>query len=327
VNSPAEAQDNPHPLPRPVTLSPQDQAAVDLVLGRQASPCDPARQQRLASVLRVLGACPAESPRTNLVAQTLQRVAATANKPWNPRTEPLRFPVSPFSLAEIGAIAAMVIVGFSLALPVLVRHRAEARRIACQSNLALAGVALERYAADFNGYLPRGEVQPGSPWFNVGQVRRDEPVESNSAHLFLLARQGYISPETLNCPENAHAPVRLARDSRDWPTAQAVGFSYQNQYSPRAQRVTDNPSLAILADRNPLFVIQPGEGLKTRGLRADAPSFAHGGRGQNVLVGAGNADWRTRPVMPGGDNIWLPRSTFSYTGTETPDTGDAFLVP
>lgn len=322
---PEPSKDDLAPAKSPVTLGPADAAAVDALLSGETGTCEPARMARVQAVLKLVSACPAPAPGDDLVARTLHRVARS--KPWSQRLEPLRFASFPFSLAEFGAVAAMIIVGVSLTLPALVRHRGEARRVACQSNLALAGMALERYAADFAGYLPRGDVRPGSPWFNVGQTHRGEPVESNSAHLYLLARHGYVNPQTLNCPENAHAPVRLARDAYDWPSAEAVGFSYQNQYSARAIRVDDNPALAILADRNPLFVVRPGEGIQQRGLQADSPSFAHGGRGQNVLVGAGQADWKTRPVMPGGDNIWLPRGRFGFAGNETADFNDSFLVP
>ena len=89
--------------------------------------------------------------------------------------------------------------------------------------------------------LPRGPVDPGGTWYKVGTRTGDsEPVESNSANLYLLVRQNYISPALLYCPENHKTPKNLPTDGYDWPNYEAVPFSYQNQAQP--MRLNDDPA-------------------------------------------------------------------------------------
>ena len=85
--------------------------------------------------------------------------------------------------ADLLAVAAMMLIGASLLLPVLNRMRADARQAACAGNLAVAGTAFGRYATDHGHTLPRGKVRPGTVRWSVGQPEQPEGlVQSNSAH-------------------------------------------------------------------------------------------------------------------------------------------------
>lgn len=237
-----------------------------------------------------------------------------------------RLPALSISMPEIAAIAAMILMAISLGLPMLTRHRDDARRLACESNLATAGVALSQYANDYDGIMPRGDSRPGTAWWKVGN-ESDGNAQSNSANLYLMARQNYINPTSLSCPNNEHAPANLTRDMHDWPEYNAVSYSYQNQYTPKATQLNQNNMLAVLADKNPLFYADGKELHHLADFEPNLPSMRHNRQGQNILLSSGSVQWSRNPVVR-GDNIWLVSGVDNYTGTETPRSiNDAFLVP
>jgi hypothetical protein len=283
----------------------------------------------------LLDQAPAPDPSDDLVKRTLHRVIAAQSIDLDiVRTHHVgrSGPGLPVRLSEIVAVAAMVLIGVSLALPVLARHRAESMRIACEANLAASGRAFGQYAADYLDVMPRGRIEQGSPWYRVGYTYNDIlPVRSNSANLYMLARMRYVDPTTLGCPENAHAPRHMTADMYDWSRPDDVSYSYQNQFGHRATRMSQYPNLAMMADKNPRFNIRAEDGMKLYYLSVlpdSTVSSMHTMRGQNVLYADGSVWWSTHPIMPNGDNIWLASGISSYNGTETPAAlDDAFLVP
>ncbi|MEX0885198.1 MAG: hypothetical protein WD009_02055 [Phycisphaeraceae bacterium] len=350
---PPEPDERPLPL---IRLSSADAEALDAILAARAGdPTGPAlarvdneRAHRVQGLLDVIGAWPAgeadeglagdEAAVDALVEATLER-ARHARQRERFATQAQMFseagpgPGPGWRQVASGAFAA--IIALALLLPALEHNRFEGRRVGCAANLSQAGLAMGGYAADNNGDMPRGRTEPGAPWWRVGQPAADEnaPVPSNSAHLFLLVRQGYIEAHQLTCPENHRAHGRIAEDAQDWPSADAVSFSYQNQYTAEPQKLADQNHLAVLADRNPLFRIRVGE------FRFDAespritPSRAHARRGQNVLTADGAVRWQVRPLIrvPGSGqvtNIWVADGVTEFTGHEIPSgPGDSFLVP
>jgi len=328
------------------SLSEADAAAVDAFLEARAAaartsagvggspPMAPAEQSpRAAALFALVGSYGDTFPPASLVDSTVNRVAvaASALRITEAANEPRRLSMPSLSLRlpEILTVAAMIVIGTSLALPVLVRTREDARRFACEANLTMAGGALLRYAADHDDIIPRGRAMPGVAWWNVGMTpRRGGTVESNSAHLYLLVRGGYVSADTLACPEYADAPRGMNDRMHDWPRYEAVSYSYQNQYSKEAVRLSHAPSIALLADKNPLFSVMREQGLHMRqDIPATAASSTHDGRGQNVLASSGAVRWMAEPVFA-GDNIWLADGVHHYTGTEGPaGPDDTFLVP
>lgn len=324
-------------------LHAEDAAALDAIIEAQAwTPrlaadtqsvaVDPSRLERVSDVLMVIGSAPVGEPSDDLVRRTLHRVVTVRSVDLDvARMQPLRGPAVPVRLSEIVAVAAMVIIAVSLALPVLVRTQQEARRVACESNLGAAGHAMALYGADHLSAMPRGNIELNSDWYRIGMTRAAfEPVKSNSANLYLLARHHYIDPHALACPENPHAPRGLSDKDFDWPSPEAVSYSYQNQFANRVTRLVRVPRMAVLADKNPRFAIMP-DGTKLMFLRSvpdTSASLTHRLRGQNVLFGDGSVWWSVHPLMPNGDNIWLIQGVEDYQGNETPQRyDDAFLVP
>lgn len=335
---------DPTNQPRITQLSPADAQRLDARLDPEAADAPPpdaqARDRQLDKVLALLDQCPSETGDASLVDRTLKRIQAEADR--HRLTEQVQMLSATgtgggggrFNMGQVMTIAGMVLIAVSLLLPVLARNQHIARRLACQNNLADAAGAFQQYAGDHSGTLPRGKVKPGSRWWNVGQPGdEDGTIHSNSAHLYLLIRQQYAEPETLACPANPHAhPERMTRDHHDWPNARAVSYSYQNQYTKEPIDVGRNPGMAVLADKNPLFIVRTGQVTQDRDRPAVSPSRMHKERGQNVLTSNGRVTWRLRPVIgereQSTDNIWVVRGIERYQGNETPrQPGDSFLVP
>lgn len=319
-----------------------DGGSVEPVWSSDASP----RAQRVGQLMRLIDAWPAAEPAHDLARRTLAKIeAAQQQARFDRQIQALKLggrPVSGprrFGWNDLAAVAAMLIAAFSLGLPMLSTSRGQSRQIACANNLRTAGAAMTSYAADSQGQMPRLGNFEGQPWFLVGQgveTHNGQPqqVRSNSAHLFLLVRRGYIHPGALACPENEHATQHLAAGAFDWPNAKAVSYSYQNQFTRRPVRLENAPGMAVLADKNPLFIIAAdAQGKPVRlkfrhDLAPTAVSEMHRG-GQNTLRADGAVFWTVRPMLPGGeDNMWLLEGVRDYSGRESPTrSDDAHLIP
>lgn len=325
-----------------IGLTPEDGKAVDALIEsrtlgpRLASPdspvaADPQRAEAVASLLALIGRCAAADPSDDLVRRTLGRIRQ--HQAVDPDVARLhaqgRGVDTPIRIREILAVAAMLVIGASVILPVLAKTRGDAMRVACRANMATVGKAFAQYAADYAGTMPRGRIVPNSNWYHVGWTRYDwQAIKANSANLYILARGRYVEPATLACSANEAAPRVMTADLRDWPTASAVSYSYQNQFGPRAARLNDAPRMAILADKNPRFKIHDGMTLTYhKSMPMGLSSQTHGRFGQNVLFADGSAVWYHSPRMANGDHIWVADGVEDYQGNETSRRGDAFLVP
>jgi hypothetical protein len=342
------------------TLSPDDGRALDALLetraaqdstGRTAaqagfrlaaSPSNKSggaaddRARRVEAVLHLLDQCPAEDPPADLLERAMTGIANQRQKDRFARqVESVSTPPVAFRWTELIAVAAVLLIGVSLMWPVLSHSRSEARKAECQANLGAAGAAMGSYAHDHNGYMPHAAIAPGATWWGVGQTASaTAPAQSNSTHLFLLVRGGYITSGQLSCPENGNAPRNLSPEMCDWPNPPALSYSYQNQFTTQPQRLADFPQMAVLADKNPLFAVSaanPRALQFRRELALDTPSALHSGRGQNVLLAGGSASWDVSPIVKHDgmdDNIWAVNGVTSYNGTQVPtQPGDAHLVP
>lgn len=323
--------------PSDTGLCPADQQALDALLaaGFDVSKVPAEHRDRARCLGRLLGlleTLPAEEPGDLVVQRTLEAVArarqtqraAAAPPPAggeNERALPFRWP-------DMAAVAAMVLIALSLALPMLNHSQEQARQLACQANLATAGMGFGRYAAAHDGALPAVAAHSGHTWWDTNTFNQDGSTRSNSAHYFLLIRTGYASPRQLTCAAQEHGTtlVRISRDARDWPNRQAIPFSYANLFA-QQKPTWDGPRRVILVDRNPLFVTDKG---MVASVDPQAISPRHAALGvQNVLFSDGNVAAIDRPVLDNGDNIWqLKGHDGVYTGTETPDDqSDTFVVP
>lgn len=295
-------------------------------------PADQAAAQRLRDVLALLDQCPVGDVPADLVERTMARVRqADASRRMTLAVEPRQIGRG-FPAREVMAVAAMLLVAVSMLWPVFSRVREQANRVSDRSNLAMAGRAISYYAQDNADQLPRRLAQPGDTWWNVGKpAAMNEPVESNSAHLMLAARENYINLDALQSPAVDRTPRRLTPDGLDWAAPEYVPYSYQNQFSVHGTRLNTARHMPVMANKNPLFVPREGGQMGMRfnqNMPLNSNSMAHHGTGQHVLFTDGSVNWMTTPILENGDNIYTADGIDRYEGNELPKSeDDAFLVP
>ena len=252
------------------------------------------------------------------------------------------FPIK-LRLTDIVSVAAVLIVGLSVALPVLSTFRFESMRKLNEANFAVASVGFGSYANDNDGqlpvYTPSQQILTQSAglhrlWWLVGR----DPLQSNSANLYTLAREGYTSLETLASPGNKNAVDEPASDDAvDWAGFDEVSYSFRVLQASRGEDRWAKRGLVILTDRSPV-ILKAYQGLPIDPFE-NSPN--HDGRGQHVLNGDGSVDWLTSPWLAHNDQIYLPRfmerlvnpgvrrtGMMPLRGTERPSSyTDAFVGP
>jgi len=261
------------------------------------------RARRHESIARLLAATPASESRGSLIDRTLASVSRAESE----RSDRMVIPAAHsralprVRLRDLVSVAAMLVIGAAVAMPILSNTRAYARQTLCQANLGSTAVAMASYAAANRDSLPVSTAGIGSgTWWNVGS----DSTPSNSSNLFTLYRHGYVGLNDLACPGNPEAPVDPAETSGfDWRRIEQVSYSYQVLPRSGVPNIHDNPSRVVLADRSPVILLA----IRRQPIDPHGRSPNHGARGQHVLRGDGSTDWLKSPVLEEtGDNIWLP---------------------
>ncbi len=315
-------------------LAPADAAALDALVGNgwNAETLAGATGERARRIQKALaGVGEARMSGASLVDSTLARVQAEIDRrsaAMSVAAESARSAArARFTLSDLVSLAAMLVFGLGVLWPMAASWRESARLAACEDNLAKSGSAFQMYARDHRGQMPIAAAGfSGGPWWQVG-----DPEHSHSANLFTLARTGYASLTELSCLGNPSALTHGdARTMRDWNSMDEISFSYQlPARSTMAWAQTGNGRVVVLTDKSPV-IARARRGEK---FDAEARSLNHRGRGQNILLSDGSVIFLSRPVLPNGDNIWLPESITDpasaiLTGTERPaGDEDAFVAP
>ena len=213
---------------------------------------------------------------------------------------------SRFRLADLVSVAALLLIGSAVVMPVIGMVNQQARTTNCFAHLGATAEAFGAYAIAHRDELPVahagfGSAALGRSWMRVGE----DPSQSNSANLFTLARSGFTTLETLSCPGNERAPRTIADpDMQDWATIEQISYSYQILPGAARPRTMFPSGAVVLTDRSPVILrVARGEPINP-----DANSPNHRGEGQHVLRLDGSVIWAPTPVLKGGDNLWLPRS-------------------
>ena len=203
-------------------------------------------------------------------------------------------------LSDLVSLAAVLLIGASVMLPVLATTRAQSTRIQNESNMAVAGLGFGAYSADNQDRLPARASLPAATnwkWWLVGV----DPGQSNSANLYTLHRLGYTPLEALASPGNPDAVTDgLPSEAEDWRSFREVSYSYRLSRHPDE---AIEPDAVILADRSPVML----RAYAGQAIRIDENSPNHDGRGQNLLRGDGSVVWTRSPWTESGDHIFLPR--------------------
>jgi hypothetical protein len=309
------------------TLSDADIAAIDQLEASEWRGTDE-RSVAASQLLSLLGA-PDSGASPTLVESTLERVRADVD------AQRMRFRLDPaeeqdlaqrrrtFRLTDFGAIAAILLIGFGILMPVLDGMRAETRIAVNAGRMAQAGLGMGLFAADHDDRLPAAhDAGLSGRWWEVGNAD-----ESHSAHLYSLARLGYVGIESLASPGNVFAPTRIVDpQARDWRSSRELSYSYRI-FDGAAPRIGVQQPSIVMSDRSPLVQ------RLSRGESADPMERSpnHGGRGQHVLVSDGRVRFLEQPVI-GNDLLWLPKAaevqgSGIWRRQAPAGPGDAFLGP
>ncbi len=296
------------------SLSAADQAALDRLIDRafeaQAGEGeDAAREQAVLEVLRALDAYPVEASDPSLVDATLARIDA-AEREQASRMRLDRAPRRRTAWADLGGIAAVILIAAGVAWPMLGRMRASALQSSCANNLRAMGAGLSTYANDHRDFLP---VTAGlSSLLSPNPSTLDWNTYEHSGNLVAMANKGYCSMRAMQCPACASGTPHKH-------------FAFRMPASDRPFRLKVVARGALVADANPALELRRAG----KPAASNMASWNHAQSGQNVLFGDGAILWLNSPEVD-GDNLFLPRGVHRAdllpNVVQLPQGSDAFLA-
>jgi hypothetical protein len=357
---------NPPPDPPEPRLSDADMRVLDFLAehGFDASrvhllpEADRPRAMALVRQMQVLDHYPAEGADDALVDATLARIdrweAANAEAHRLPSRR-----MGAFRIPDFVGIAALVVVGVGVLVPVVSRVRAQGLVTACGDNLRSVHGALGQYASQHDGLLPATAsiADVGSlfsSWGRPGRAAAPAPVPAERRIATGAAMQPPQPMQQMQVEFRTPTSVTRIRFSiPDWsrqnhsdhlahlartgfcgpaeltcPACASGGPCFAYRVPVRGERFAlDGPGrCVVVADANPLVEAHRRRWPIDSRIRS---SLNHGETGQNMLFDDGAVEWRTTPLLelPAGgapDNIWVPRDSL---GRERVDLGAWPTVP
>ena len=239
-------------------------------------------RQRARGVLQLMGlldSYPVENADDVLVDATLARIDQyEARRGANLRIETHQVDASDrgfrFRLPDFIAVAAVILIGAAIIIPIMQGRRAANIDSQCANNLAMVGHGLSNFAGDNNGRLPTTSVASLGSFFGGATPDRLD--------LSQLEEQGYCEEHHLLCPGHG---------------GEGGGFSTQTQTDDR----WNTPGLVLVGDRNPVLdAVLSGTSFDTM-----TQSRNHRGDVQILLrIDGSTLPLRDRPILS-GDNIWI----------------------
>ena len=234
------------------------------------------------------------------------------------------------------ATAAVFVIAGSVFFTTFRYLRFDSQRQRCQMQQSGFFQGLEKYVAD-HGKQPAVETQAGAPWYKVGYQGSEN--HSNTRHLYLLVKDGYVEPDSFVCPScsKSRGRPRLTstelRGNRDFRDRRYITYSFQI----RCRQGSDGQlhcRNVLMADLSPLFEDLPDDFGKPFSLQLDrrlvtVNSVNHKRKGQNVLFGDGSVRFlKTRFIGVSNDDVYTLQNTDVYHGDEVPACAtDFFLAP
>jgi len=267
------------------------------------------------------------------------RAAGTSGRAWQrpSRERTARITWLLGNLRDLVAVAASITLIFMFFSPTVRHAREIAQRQKCATQLQMAGMAMDNYREDNNGYLPTVKQQPGEVWWAVG--KNGSGYNSNTRNIFLLAKEGYMPVEAFLCPGvsrkrtiRINIPPEMLKMMEDFSGREQVNYSFRLILQNEKRNMNQSPDAILMADQNPIFADFDGQkkelDLSARPALMQVNSPNHKGEGQNVLHIDGRVTFSNgRYVGPGLDDIFTIKSKVRYQGTEQPDTNDVFIAP
>jgi hypothetical protein len=294
----------------PQGLVTADAAALDHwmdhgVSDAPASLRDRVRRQEDLATLGASGPAIAVSDRNSLVDRTMAAVnaqSASTDRRMKFENAPAPRGGWKFRMADLVSVAAMLLIGASVAIPAFEAVGRQQQTLACMGNMQTTSRAFGTYAGSNADMLPMATAGFGGSWLDVGTKDR-----SNSANLYTLVRTDHARLDDLACPGNPLAPRGTAApEAWDWKSIDEISYSYRIMGGRGLRMTVAVPSttqVVVAADRSPVTL------LAVRGIPVvpEYNSPNHGGRGQHTLRLDGSTTWENTPVID-GDNMWLPRA-------------------
>ncbi len=299
---------------------------------------------RLKSALSPLEAVEVESCPEELVEQTASRLKELSRASHNRLEELLANEQSqsvevqnPFlrNLGKVLTAAAVILffAGVFFSSTKFVRQKSFQQ--ACQMQLSRIYQGLSNYTIEHNDKLPMVATSQGQPWWKVG-YQGNENV-SNTRHIWLLVKGGYVKPQEFICPGTSSCQTALdlteLRKHNDFPNRNYITYSIRLR-CPKTNSNGMTGRKVLMADMNPLFETLPDDYSSELKLKLDKKlahlnSINHNRRGQNVLFTDGSVKFiKTRHTDISNDDIFTLRNTEIYKGIEVPSCeADAFLAP
>jgi hypothetical protein len=238
-------------------------------------------------------------------------------------------------ISEVAAVAAVVMLLGGAAFLSLRHARDMSWQTKCQAQLGSIAQGAQQYEQSNDGQLPSVAIKQGSPWWKVGDQGQEN--QSNTRHLWLLVKGGYVEPDVFICPSSPLGQ-KLAKSldvlaGKDFPSRNNITYSLRITCVPNPGDPTSG-QYVLMADVNPIFEQLPqnySEGflreLNKRLMQANSTN--HAGRGQNVLLGDGSVKFLTTRILgPKQDDIYTLDGVDKYHGNEVPASqADVFLAP
>lgn len=308
----------------PVSISDDDAHTLDALLDLRrhqrtgtAGPMPAGSHQRALQInrlLELLDTSVQQPPPADLLDRTLQRIQS--DREQQQRTAVLADHAGPrfarstgFSIRQLAATAALLMMVLSLLLPMLDMGRRDAMIAACNENLAGLGIDLSAFAFDNKDTIDTNPPGMFRELSGFAQTELDGSiVPPSQASLFILRDQNRVSPQHLACPSAASNNNAI--------------YNGQNPIAGGPLRIFLKPR-PIYADTNPLYRVSAAGLVRNANAPANTRSQNHSAAGQNVLISDGSVTWTTRPAFTttaSDDNIWL-------LDQPAADSDDVFLTP
>lgn len=297
---------------QPFTLSEDDQRLLDALVESGFDPEvleslsaeDRKRVGAILNLFELMEDYPVEDADDSLVDATLARIdqyeahtVALASQESEIQSASRRA----FRLSDLVSVAAVLLIGASIFLPMLSTMKQRSIDESCANNLRQMGYAFGRYANDYNGSIPVAYAGLFSEWTQTS---------FNAINLRPLVIGGYCEQNHLQCA------------GHEGQSGSSYGYQWQIPESNLTWGV--NRITVILGDRNPLIDAIYQAESQTPSL---SNSLNHSGRGQNVLRTDGVVMWLENPMVGTEDNIWLPKGSSSLHDREMQTDGrDVFLA-
>jgi hypothetical protein len=240
------------------------------------------------------------------------------------------------NFSEMLAAAAAILLIVGVLVPTMGTARQKYRNNLCQAQLGNISRGYNSYVESNDGRQPSVTISSGSPWYMVGNQGAEN--HSNTRHIFLLVKGGYVESRRFCCPgckkvQPSEIDNSQIQQLKDFPERSYVTYSFRiSCNSTKEGRLTCRQ--VILSDMNPLFESLPNDPSVTFNVQLDKNKLTvnsrnHNGSGQNVLFGDGRVEFiKTRFIGAAKDDIFTLQDTDIYQGCEVPSTPtDYFLAP